>query len=67
MARESVHGAEEVRHLHRLARLNTLVLDDDLVAPQDELDEASQLTGTSEGNLDEWFAEIAAAAAAKSE
>ena len=56
MARAADLGREEVRHLHRLARLSPLVLDDDLVAPQQDSEEPF----SPEPDLEQWLSSLAA-------
>ena len=58
MARATNDGPEEVRHLHRLARLNVLVLDDDFVAPQEDWAEPPATQAVAEPDLQEWFSAL---------
>jgi hypothetical protein len=61
MARAISYRHQEIRHLHRLVRrsANLLVLDEDLVVPEDSWAEPSFVETTSERDIQDWFLTLA--------
>jgi hypothetical protein len=61
MPRATSYRRQEIRHLRRLVRrsLNTLVLDEDLVVPEDCGAEPSFVETMSERDIQDWFLTLA--------
>lgn len=61
MPRATSYRRQEIRHLHRLVRrsANLLVLDEDLVVPEDGWAEPSFVESTSERDIQDWFLTLA--------
>ena len=61
MPRATSYRRQEIRHLRRLVRrsMNLLVLDDDLVVPEEGWAESSFVETTSEGGIQDWFLTLA--------
>ena len=61
MPRATAYRRQEIRHLRRLVRrsMNLLVLDDDLVVPEEGWAESSFVETTSEGGIQDWFLTLA--------
>jgi hypothetical protein len=61
MPRATSYRRQEIRHLRRLVRrsMGMLVLDDDLVSPDDSWAEPSFVETTSERDIQDWFLTLA--------
>jgi hypothetical protein len=61
MPRATSYRRQEIRHVRRLVRrsLNMLVLDEDLVVPEDGWAEPSFIETASERDIQEWFLTLA--------
>jgi len=61
MPRATSFRRQEIRHLRRLVRrsMNILVLDEDLVVPEDGWAETSFVETTSEREIQDWFLTLA--------
>jgi len=62
MPRATSYRRQEIRHLRRIANraLQTMVFDDDLVAPEMDWADPPLVTATGERDLQQWFVSLAA-------